>query len=90
VRINRAICATCRHWQERASKYSRSGAWGDCRIAAPARAEVDGNGNKLTPGEPHWGVWPATMPSDGCGQHEAPPDALDEAPVIIAVQEGGR
>lgn len=62
-------CSTCRFWQDLGS-YSGP-ARGECRIKAPdLPAKIDGNGNPLTAGDPHWGVWPATYAKDFCGQFE--------------------
>jgi hypothetical protein len=47
---------------------------------------VDGNGAALTPGEPHWGVWPATGAADGCSKHE--PADVAAAPVVVVAAAG--
>jgi hypothetical protein len=74
-------CATCRHWRDSGQSVLRAALhWGECRIDAPSLGNpIDGNGQPLTAGEPHWGVWPATAPSDFCGEHEAREEARRKA-----------
>jgi hypothetical protein len=62
-------CATCAHFKLIFS-HPDWRSYGDCRLKAPTRALVDGNGDRSRPGEPHWGVWPAVSPHDWCGEHK--------------------
>lgn len=66
-------CATCRFWRDLADEPGL----GHCRIRAPVAQVV------MPDDVPHPGIawWPATHPSDWCGEHQ-PREVETEQPKV--------